>query len=275
MVGSGLGAQAFECAFDLAEVNKAVIDLLYAVDISASAPVIPMAGLLANSGRLMANLQGGRRDAEKEETEKALLVIESWETRCRRAKIEVTSSIAPGYPGEEILRRQRVADLVCMENPSVRVKRRHLRRANLMLARVTRLAARPIVFISSEYRQIRRILIAYDGSVEATKAIKVVTEIGGTRPKFSITLLTVSSDAGKAREIMAEGEEYLKPYGMKVETVTSSGKQGKTILEVARKMDANLIVMGAFGSNRLKDLIFGSTTEFLLSSSEIPLLVCH
>jgi nucleotide-binding universal stress UspA family protein len=275
MMGSELADETFECAFNLAGLNKAMIDLLFAIDISRSTPRIPMAGLLATSGRLVENLSKGREEREREEKEKAQLVIQGYETRCRRARIKVSSTVAPGYPGEEILRRQRVADLVCMENPGVRVKRKYLRRANLMLARITRHAARPIIFISSVFRPFEKVLVAYDGSLEATKAIKVVTEIGGTKPKFHVTLLTLSDDEESGQRILAEGEEYLSPYGLRVTPRIETGRQGKNILRIAREIDAQLIVMGAFGANRIKDLIFGSTTEYLLSESEIPLLVCH
>jgi len=38
-------------------------------------------------------------------------------------------------------------------------------------------------------------------------------------------------------------------------------------------MDAGLIVMGAFGTNRLKELIFGSTTMNVLEKAECPILL--
>ena len=49
----------------------------------------------------------------------------------------------------------------------------------------------------------------------------------------------------------------------------------EAILQHAEEMGAGLIVAGAFGHNRLRELLLGSVTRELLEKSTRPLLLSH
>jgi len=51
--------------------------------------------------------------------------------------------------------------------------------------------------------------------------------------------------------------------------------KGAEILEAAHAVEADLIVMGAWGHSRLAELALGGTTRALFQTSDIPLLVAH
>jgi nucleotide-binding universal stress UspA family protein len=50
---------------------------------------------------------------------------------------------------------------------------------------------------------------------------------------------------------------------------------GKTILQSALEFDADLIVMGAYGETRLKEVVLGGVTRFMLKHTTIPLFLSH
>jgi len=50
---------------------------------------------------------------------------------------------------------------------------------------------------------------------------------------------------------------------------------GAALLDAAHKMDADLIVMGAWGHSRITELVLGGTTRHLFQHSDLPLLVAH
>jgi nucleotide-binding universal stress UspA family protein len=50
---------------------------------------------------------------------------------------------------------------------------------------------------------------------------------------------------------------------------------GQQILEWARRTESGLLVMGAHGHSRLRELLLGSTTHSILDASEIPVLLEH
>lgn len=50
---------------------------------------------------------------------------------------------------------------------------------------------------------------------------------------------------------------------------------GAAILDAAHEIDADLIVMGAWGRSRVSELVLGGATRHLFQSSDLPLLVAH
>ena len=45
------------------------------------------------------------------------------------------------------------------------------------------------------------------------------------------------------------------------------------VLQVAQRESCDLIIMGAFGHSRMRELFVGSTTDGILRSAEIPVLL--
>ena len=70
--------------------------------------------------------------------------------------------------------------------------------------------------------------------------------------------------------------EFLdKPYlkGVKVESKVQNYKIFKEVNEVAKDMDADLIIMGSHGTSGVKEVFVGSNTEKVVRTSDIPVLV--
>ncbi|MBT3360519.1 MAG: universal stress protein [Rhodospirillales bacterium] len=60
------------------------------------------------------------------------------------------------------------------------------------------------------------------------------------------------------------------------ETVQANGRSsGKTVLEEAERLGADLLVKGAFTHNRLRQMIFGGTTRHVLTEAKMPVLIAH
>lgn len=47
------------------------------------------------------------------------------------------------------------------------------------------------------------------------------------------------------------------------------------IVEAAKERNCDLLVMGAYGHSRLRELIFGGVTREILSGVDLPVLLCH
>ncbi|MDH3771788.1 MAG: universal stress protein [Nitrospirota bacterium] len=55
----------------------------------------------------------------------------------------------------------------------------------------------------------------------------------------------------------------------------STGAVGAALLDQARKLDADLLIMGGYGHGRVRELIFGGVTRHVLSHLELPVLLAH
>lgn len=119
-----------------------------------------------------------------------------------------------------------------------------------------------------------RILVAWKNAAASARAL------ADARPLLAgaqaITVLTVSEDgaAAAAEEPLA----YLKRHGVKAQPVTASvesGDAGEAILAQAKKMDADLVVMGAFARPRFTEMILGGATNRVLRDMRTCVLMSH
>jgi nucleotide-binding universal stress UspA family protein len=74
-----------------------------------------------------------------------------------------------------------------------------------------------------------------------------------------------------AQNFLEESKKFLGDES--IETVVSSGEFGDTILETARKLNADIIVLGTHGRKGLDKILVGSVTENVLRKSLIPLYI--
>ncbi len=54
-----------------------------------------------------------------------------------------------------------------------------------------------------------------------------------------------------------------------------SGSLGEALLEEAAKAEADLLVMGAYGHSRLREMVLGGVTRSVLSDADIPVFLMH
>ena len=93
--------------------------------------------------------------------------------------------------------------------------------------------------------------------------------------------MSVSTSSNKEKEYMIYCDDlrkHLSHHNIKVEVISvekSAKGIGATILESALEFDADLIVIGAYGHTRLKEIILGGVTKYLLKHTTIPLFLSH
>jgi len=119
-----------------------------------------------------------------------------------------------------------------------------------------------------------RIAIAWNGSPKASRA--VAASLPYLEKAQTITVLEVPA-ANKASpgEALAA---YLGLHGLKatVESLDPQGKSiGKALLEHARGQGVDLLVMGAWGHSRIREMILGGVTREVLAQTTLPLLMAH
>jgi manganese transport protein len=97
-------------------------------------------------------------------------------------------------------------------------------------------------------------------------------EEGVTSQVYGTESSTAEVEAGAAYlERMAEA---LRGQGITVETAIShSSSPRREIVRHAREIGADLLIMGAHGHRRLKDIIFGATIDGVRHDLDIPVLI--
>ena len=76
-----------------------------------------------------------------------------------------------------------------------------------------------------------------------------------------------------SRDQMRAAIRQLHAEDIRVDYILREGKPEKKIVEVAKKRDADLIVMVTDGRDSIKDFVTGTITEHVINSAPCPVLV--
>ena len=121
----------------------------------------------------------------------------------------------------------------------------------------------------------RRPLVAWDGSLEATRAVACALPLLRTAELVHIVLFRPSGAAG--RDPGADLALYLARHGVQcavhAEPVPIGG--GGALLSLAADLQSDMVVMGAYGHARLREVLLGGVTETILASMTAPVLMAH
>lgn len=75
------------------------------------------------------------------------------------------------------------------------------------------------------------------------------------------------------REILAEGKRKVQDEGLEVETVLREGNSAQEIVKLAREGQFGLVVVGARGIHRIREILMGSVSEGVAKNASCPVLV--
>ncbi|MDX6751277.1 universal stress protein [Geminicoccaceae bacterium 1502E] len=140
------------------------------------------------------------------------------------------------------------------------------------LERVARASHRPILVASRAFRPIGRLLIAFDGGPSARKAVAYVAAQKLLKG-LECRLLTVGREDAQTRERLDEAATELLRGGFAVDARIVAGDPDKVIAHEVETGGIDLLVMGAYGHSRIRNLIIGSTTTAMLRSCRVPVLL--
>lgn len=120
-------------------------------------------------------------------------------------------------------------------------------------------------------------LICWDGSKPAARA--VADAIPLLRKAKRIQIITVAEAAKITEEFpSAEIAQHLSRHGLAVQVKRIDVEDldvANTILSHATDIDADFLVMGAYGHNRIREFVLGGVTAQVLSTMTSPVLMSH
>ena len=215
----------------------------------------------------------------------AARVRKGFDESIAKARIEIVNRpSAQGKPtasyGEEtglndywIETRGRVSDLIIARRPrnNADVGARAIAEYALMGT------GRPVLLAPASHpRKVgSSVAIAWNGSVEASKAVASAMPIL-TRAR-SVTAISVVEGGGEDNNL--DGLiQYLRWHGIRAKPAvvkSRGGDTGKAVTGAASRAKADLLVMGAYTHSRMREMIFGGVTDYVLGSSRIPVLLAH
>jgi nucleotide-binding universal stress UspA family protein len=147
---------------------------------------------------------------------------------------------------------------------------------------VTLASGRPILVVpyAGHYETVgRRVLIGWNATREATRAVSDAIPL--LMAADIVTVLTIDAREGPDAHGELPGADislHLARHGVKatIERTVSAGiPAGDVLLSRAADLGADLLVIGAYGHSRLRELLLGGATRSILQSMTLPVLMSH
>lgn len=133
---------------------------------------------------------------------------------------------------------------------------------------------RPILAVARDYHDIRRVLIAYSGSMESAKAMKRFVQLR-LWPDVRLRIVTFNASESDAARLGRDAAEYCRAHGYAVDWQTDPGSAKLLLLAAAQLGQDDLIVMGSSARNVLLRRMFGDTAQCMIHESDRPLFLCQ
>jgi len=142
-------------------------------------------------------------------------------------------------------------------------------------------AGRPVLIVPYTYQNKaigKRILVAWDGGPRATRAVHDALPILKKADHVTVLVANPDREPRLGSEPGARIAAHLARHGVNAEAshiVNHDMSPGELLLSQAADMRADLIVCGAYGHARWKELILGGVTDHLLEHMPVPILMSH
>lgn len=214
---------------------------------------------------------------EKSLDEKADFILKEFQERCQKAGVKSEIKKVIGKISPVIIEEAQSADMILMAKKGEHF---HLKEGGLLgsvAESVARNSGKPVLVTPENFVEIESMALAYDGSDSASKALHLSLELS-QQNTWPLTVIIITSDSKKAAALIAQVEEANQkdpeePPIADCETIILSGKESDEIIKFIQEGSVELMVMGAYGHNRLRELFIGSTTSQVVRKSPIPVLL--
>lgn len=234
-----------------------------------------LSGSLAANARdlLLAELSANDEQQAKLAQRRGRLILEHAKARLTEAGVtDVTTKLRIGDLVETMHEFEADADLIVIgkRGEAADFAKLHL---GSNIERVVRASIRPVLVSSRAFEKINRVLIAYDGGPSINKALNYLASAHALFGGLDVHLLMVADEAPDARHGIDGAAAALGAAGYATETRIAPGQPEQVIAEAVATEKFDLLVMGAYGHSRIRNLIIGSTTTEMIRSCKIPVVL--
>lgn len=266
--GSDQAEQTFSLAIELSHQFNARLSAIHPIQTLA---ILPYAGMAAGTIIIHDYLE-----AQKEQAE---LNRKKYYKQADNESMSLNWLDPVGDPTELVLDASRTVDLTILTQGDSESRQSTVRGLSNGILLDSSCPSLIVPYVASPTLPIKRVLVAWDNSRSAARAVNDALPFLRAADSVEVTTIyevnklptTTGSDNDKICE-------HLNRQG-----VATNGSSlphtdidiGNTLLNHVSDTGADLLVMGAYGHSRLREIVFGGATRTILSSMTIPVLMSH
>jgi nucleotide-binding universal stress UspA family protein len=189
--------------------------------------------------------------------------------RCRDANLKGSLIAEKGSISRQVCERALLNDLIVLNvahppSPGLSSLRSGIRS-------IIWHSARPILTVAGKVSPMDKLLLAFDGSSKSKEALFVATYLA-EKWQAKVTVVTIGDKS--AQPVQDYARSYLELHEIIADFIIRSGSFD-IFVQVIKEHQINMVVVGSYSGNALKEVISGSAVNFLLRKSDCSLLICH
>lgn len=201
-------------------------------------------------------------------------VLRRFSERARGAGLDVSCDVVQGTADDRIVERSLASSLTVLGRDS----RSEAVRGGLFGATaeaVTRKTTKPMLIVPSGATLAGPIVLGFDGSPGSKLAAKLTVFLANGLGE-QVHVFVDSKDKGRAVTRFEEVRKLVSGLADPIrETSSTLGRPDVKLVDAARDAGAGLIIMGAFGRNRITDFFTGSNAAAVARTSPVAVLLAR
>ena len=251
-------------------------EILVALPESAGRSINQAVALARIETARLTGLHAVRRDSDRN-ADAVQRIQDEFLRACEQAQVTGRFLVETGQAAELLIQRSRWVDLVVFRlrfPPPARVFQRLRSGTRLLIRR----SAAPLLAVpdSSLPPRFERAMLAYGPGPKADEALYLAAYLAG---HLSLSLTVVSAEASLSPTLLERARSYLEAHGVQASYQEVRDRNARDVarelLLYAEGTQANLIIMGGYEAGPLRESLLGSTVDWVLRSSRLPVLICQ
>lgn len=192
------------------------------------------------------------------------------------AKLDFQGVEAEGFPAVEIEKLAHEHDIIVIgkttdlhfeldEDTDITVK--HIARDN----------PRPLILVPETIPETKGIMIAYDGSLQASRSLHMFLLLGLAKG-HDVHIVSGDKNLDKAAVVAKRAMRMCEAHGVKATyhpLEMHAGSVAEHLLDKVKELKVSMLVMGGFSHTLIHETFFGSCTKTLMKNSPVPLFMFH
>ena len=194
--------------------------------------------------------------------------------RARGEGIEAACEVLQGAPDERIVEKMQNTDLLLIGRTGTRSGDRGALIGATVDA-VLRKTTKPTILVPGGAPLTGPLVLGFDGSPGSRIAAKLAVTLANGLNE-AVHVFVDSKDKGRAVARFDEVRQLVGGLSVPVrETSSTLGRPDVKIVDTAKEVRASLIVMGAYGRNRITDYFLGSNAASVARTSPVSVLLAR
>jgi len=237
-------------------LDIAFLEGSFIADVSGAMGIEPLVNLTPQVETLLSDLSGKIR--------------QHFEERCKEAGVTSQFHSLRGSVASGLATEAAACALVAVGKRGVNAEV-HGDLPGPVTERLLRVSRTPVIVTPEGPPSPGRVLIGYDGSERARRALRWGGELARSL-SAPVSVVSVAQEPEAAARTVTEAVRYLEALELSIRRHAASGHAPMVLEHFAEEDGATIICVGSHGRHRLLEMMIGSTTEAIVRRSPLPVL---